>query len=104
MKQQFYCHRHTFHSFDPFTGCVDIPNWLADSSFLKCTFVGSCSNISCCLDAGVLNRRFYFNIDLEPCQYKMTVSIEGFKRTVSLLDYDWGSTETISLFGLLSLR
>lgn len=83
-------------------GCTD--SILPNTDSFKCYFVNSCTNISCCLELAEIGKSFYMNIDIRPCDFELSTSIEGLRRTESLINYEWGTPQGISLFGLITIE
>lgn len=50
-----------------------------------------------------LGRSFSINVDIKPCAFKMVIAIEKIREEISLVGYKWGTSETISLFGFVTL-
>ncbi|KAK3612536.1 hypothetical protein CHS0354_024513, partial [Potamilus streckersoni] len=70
---------------------------------LSCVIPETCSAIECCLDVDLIGRSFNSHIQLDPCNFLLTVGIENFSFNVSLLDYEWGVEEKLWLGRLIRL-
>ncbi|XP_060596419.1 uncharacterized protein LOC132750447 [Ruditapes philippinarum] len=90
-------------SITPTDCALGLPSWFDDNAELQCGFQNSCSNISCCLMMKPLGRSFTINVDIQPCEFQISISIEKFKKVVSLNDYQWDASERVTLIGMLSV-
>lgn len=73
-----------------FTDCdtpISLPK-LPDE--LKCHVPDYCTGFDCCLSLDILRTTMNIEFLLDSCAYTLTMSIEKFKKTILLLDYDWG--------------
>ncbi|CAG2190929.1 unnamed protein product [Mytilus edulis] len=64
---------------------------------IACHITESCTGIDCCANIpsfGLTVRPFF---ELDPCDYKISYGINTENFTKSLLNYEWGKTEKISL-------
>ncbi|XP_071145134.1 uncharacterized protein [Mytilus edulis] len=102
------CDRYTA----PFT--VDNNGWSNDcastiglneviSGHSSCHISEKCTAIYCCTDIPMLNITVNTGIDLDICDYRLTVSLEEVTLEYSLVDYEYGSKKKFSLFGLFDL-
>ncbi|XP_053400990.1 uncharacterized protein LOC123541000 [Mercenaria mercenaria] len=82
---------------------LNLPRWFEKNKELECGFQDSCSNITCCLFSKSLGRSFSINVDVRSCEFKMFIAIEKFRKEISLIDYKWGISERVSLFGIVTL-
>ncbi|CAC5374575.1 unnamed protein product [Mytilus coruscus] len=67
------------------------------SNPLTCSFNSECSGVSCCIDSMFINRSFYTNLELDPCEQKLHIGIEKLQFTVSLLDFVFDKDQEFSL-------
>ncbi|XP_053398282.1 uncharacterized protein LOC128556671 [Mercenaria mercenaria] len=99
------CTKDYFKSFMIATECSqDVPRWFEDNDDLFCGFQSSCSNISCCVMLKSLGRSFTVNVDIRPCEFQMFIAIEKLQKVVPLSGYNWGTADTISLSGIISMK
>lgn len=87
--------------------CEDFTDSLTLPSSVSCSigaFSSGCSNILCCTKMDFISRGIQTRVFLDPCDYKLTLSIETMNVTTSLLDYTWGRSETFSLQGGFKLK
>ena len=87
--------------------CEDFTDILTLPSSVSCSigaFSSGCSNILCCTKMDFISRGIQTRVFLDPCDYKLTLSIETMNVTTSLLDYTWGRSETFSLQGGFKLK
>jgi hypothetical protein len=89
-----------------FTECLDtVPAWFDQNEDIHCYFIDTCTHIQCCLNStSTLGRSFSIELDIRPCDFEIIIAIEEFSRKTSLVDFEWGKPNVISLFGLISLR
>ncbi|KAK3612535.1 hypothetical protein CHS0354_024512 [Potamilus streckersoni] len=71
---------------------------------ISCYIPGKCTAVDCCMDVGLIGRPVHIVVDINPCQYQMTLEIEDYNRTVSLLEYDWGTVIHMWLGGVIRLE
>ncbi|KAJ8320500.1 LOW QUALITY PROTEIN: hypothetical protein KUTeg_002087 [Tegillarca granosa] len=71
---------------------------------LTCRVDSTCTNIECCVDSNTIKRSFNVFVNIDPCGNKMQVGIEKLQLTYYLIDYTWGTTQIVSLFGMVKLR
>ncbi|XP_052067237.1 uncharacterized protein LOC127706621 [Mytilus californianus] len=82
------------------SGCSD--NVLAEH--IPCQFIHTCTEIQCCIPVPVLQRSFYFSLNLDVCNYNLTVYIENLVYHQMLYDYEWGTEDSFWLKGLFRIR
>ena len=70
--------------------CNHVHNVLTLPTNINCYVKPSCTNIVCCEDVDMLRRSFETEINIDPCDFKLTVRIERLRFDVSLFDYEWG--------------
>ncbi|VDH92137.1 Hypothetical predicted protein [Mytilus galloprovincialis] len=96
----------------PFT--VDNNGWSNDcasaiglneaiSGHSSCYIPDKCTAIHCCTDIPLLNITVNTGIDMDICDYRLTVSLEEVTLEFSLVDYEYGSRKKFSLFGLFDV-
>ncbi|VDI38368.1 Hypothetical predicted protein [Mytilus galloprovincialis] len=73
------------------------------SPYGVCYIPHTCTSIDCCVNLPGLHRNIHAYVDIDTCNYKLTVNIEKVHLEYSLVDYVWGSTEINSLFGLFNV-
>ncbi|VDI08519.1 Hypothetical predicted protein [Mytilus galloprovincialis] len=73
------------------------------SGHSSCYSPDKCTAIYCCTDIPQLNITVNTGIDLDICDYRLTVSLEEVTLEYSLVDYEYGSKKKFSLFGLFDL-
>ncbi|CAG2190136.1 COL12A [Mytilus edulis] len=78
---------------------ITLPSLWSDSppNPLTCSFNNECSGVSCCIDSMFINRSFYTNLELDPCEQKLHIGIEKLQFTVSLLDFVFDKDQEFSL-------
>ena len=57
---------------------------------IACHIPSSCSSVSCCVGVSEIRRSLYTAVDLNTCQYTLTVTIEELQHDIPLLNYKWG--------------
>ena len=75
---------------------------LADQAV--CAVTSSCANIKCCVSVPLLNRTFEVGVELDYSYRSLRVRVEKMTRKLSLIDYQWGTEETLSVHGVFKLR
>ncbi|XP_060596418.1 uncharacterized protein LOC132750445 [Ruditapes philippinarum] len=70
---------------------------------LRCYVPDYCTAVECCLDVGLLKRGFSVILSIDACSNRLVVGIEDLQLNVSLNDYNWGSTEVITLLGIIQI-
>jgi len=72
--------------------CNHVDNVLTLPTNINCYVKPSCTNIVCCEDVDMLRRSFETEINIDPCDFKLTVRIERLRFDVPLFDYKWGTS------------
>ncbi|VDI79784.1 Hypothetical predicted protein [Mytilus galloprovincialis] len=90
-------------SVNGWTDDCSIPDKTDLASYGVCHIPHTCTSIDCCVSLPVLHRTIHASVDIDTCNYKLTVDIEKVHLEYSLVDYKWGRTEKYSLFGLMHL-
>ncbi|KAL5015119.1 hypothetical protein ScPMuIL_009389 [Solemya velum] len=80
---------------------VNIFNVTGDVS---CHFSETCYSVSCCLESGTIGQTFTVTMEINPCSQRLSVAIEKFSYSVSLIGYEWGKEEKINLQGLVRMK
>ncbi|CAG2247494.1 unnamed protein product [Mytilus edulis] len=80
---------------------IDVP---VLPSTTKCKLYESCSNISCCIEVPELQRSFNMFLQLDTCNFKLTVGIEKLHYIQMLFDYNWGSNDSFWLNGIFKIQ
>ena len=75
---------------------------LADQAM--CTVTSSCASIKCCVRVPLLNRTFEVGVELDYSYRSLRVRVEKMTRRLSLIGYQWGTEETLSVHGVFKLR
>lgn len=75
---------------------------LADQAV--CAVTSSCANIKCCVRVPLLNRTFEVGVELDYSYRSLRVRVEKMTRRLSLIGYQWGTEETLSVHGVFKLR
>lgn len=69
-----------------------------------CTVSSSCTNIKCCVNVPLLNRTFEVGMELDYSYMSLRVYVEKMTRRQSLIGYQFGQEETLSVHGVFKLR
>ncbi|XP_076076023.1 uncharacterized protein LOC143046845 [Mytilus galloprovincialis] len=80
-----------------------IPDKTDLSHYVVCYIPHTCTSIDCCVNLPGLHRTIHASVDIDTCNYKLTVGIEKVHLEYSLVDYEWGLEEKYNLFGIFSL-
>lgn len=86
------------------SACPSMPTFNDISSHASCYIPDTCTALDCCIEVDRIKRQLRTYIDIDTCNYKLTVGIEKLYLEYSLVDYQWGKKEKYSLFGLLNLQ
>ena len=84
--------------------CQQMTSFPTLPDLMTCSVPDYCTAIDCCVDIPFIRRFVNFYIDLDACTYELNIGIENFGRSISLLEYSWGLTKTISVKGVLFIR
>ena len=57
---------------------------------IACHISATCNSVACCVEVDELRRSLYTSIEINTCQYTLTVTIEGLQHEIELLNYKWG--------------
>ncbi|XP_052806229.1 uncharacterized protein LOC128235447 [Mya arenaria] len=71
---------------------------------INCHFDQSCTSFTCCVDISTLQRTFLVKFRIDSCEDKVERGKEKYRSTQYLFNYNWGETETMSLFGVIRQR
>lgn len=74
------------------------------SNHTSCYIPDKCTAIYCCTDIPLLNITVNTVVDLDMCNYQLTVTMEEVTLEYTLVDYEYGSKKKFSLYGFLDLR
>lgn len=69
-----------------------------------CTVSSSCTNLQCCVNIPLLNRTFEVGMELDYSYMSLRVYVEKMTRKQSLIGYQFGREETLSVHGVFKLR
>ncbi|KAK3609657.1 hypothetical protein CHS0354_035942 [Potamilus streckersoni] len=95
---------------------VDASNWKNDcpqnislvnlrNTSVMCHISETCLSVSCCLTEARIHRNYLFSLDLDPCEFQMTITMEKLKIQQDwFTDYAWGKDETFALNGVLRTK
>ncbi|KAK6174798.1 hypothetical protein SNE40_013376 [Patella caerulea] len=70
----------------------------------RCHWSTDCSTIDCCLYVGIVKRSVNLRLNIDICNLQMTFTVEKMTYTISLFDYNWGSSGIFHLKGRLRLE
>ncbi|XP_076085326.1 uncharacterized protein LOC143056125 [Mytilus galloprovincialis] len=68
---------------------------------LLCHIATDCNTVSCCAKSEVLKRDFYVAVTMNTCRYTLIIQLENLIIDKVLLNYAWGTTENMNLYGVL---
>ena len=71
---------------------------------VTCYLSNTCTGIDCCAQVDMLGLSINAFVDLDPCNNTLTVGIEKFIYKTSILDIDFGTVQTFSMFGFANIR
>ncbi|XP_060567959.1 uncharacterized protein LOC132726631 [Ruditapes philippinarum] len=75
---------------------LDLPEELA-------CHVTECSRVDCCMSVDPLQQTFGINIDIDACKPSIVIQIENFVIKYSLIDFEWGTEQEVSLKGVIRI-
>ncbi|ESO82597.1 hypothetical protein LOTGIDRAFT_236952 [Lottia gigantea] len=67
----------------------------------RCHVGSRCTNIDCCIDVGFLDTSIYTLVDVNMCDYTLTLTIENLSYEHKLFDYTWGQPSHFYLKGVV---
>lgn len=70
---------------------------------IVCYITSSCETVQCCINVPIISTTFNARLNVDPCNFLMTVEIEKLKFTKKLFDYEWGLEEQVWLFGVVRM-
>lgn len=74
-------------------------------SSVVCRLPKSCTGIDCCAQIGFLGRRtINIQVLLDPCEAIMSLNIENMQYNLTLMDYDFGTTDHFTLQGAIRIE
>jgi len=74
------------------------------SSHAACHIPDRCTAVDCCITLPSFRRNVNVFVDLDSCDYRLSVGIEKIHLNFSLVDYQWGTLQQYSLVGVVSLK
>ncbi|XP_076086791.1 uncharacterized protein LOC143057371 [Mytilus galloprovincialis] len=94
--------------------CELSTNWTKDcamnmtlpplSSDVSCHVTSLCTGIQCCVDNELLNRTLDFSILLDPCEKRLSISIEQTRYNTTFSNINWGVNQYFNLQGLIRIE
>ncbi|KAK3101942.1 hypothetical protein FSP39_007535 [Pinctada imbricata] len=69
----------------------------------SCRITSECTEVECCMDVNKVGRSFNMYVYADVCNYKLTVGIEKLQLNYSLVDYSYGQSKHVSLYGVINL-
>jgi len=64
----------------------------------------SCQTLECCVDVTPLGRTVYTAFTVDACNQSLTVEIEKYRHTVSLVNYDFGVQDQVWLHNIIKMK
>lgn len=71
---------------------------------ITCHVDSSCGGLHCCINVASLSTTFATKLEVDPCNYKMTVGIEKLVFSKDLFTYEWGKEEQMWMFGVVRMK
>ncbi|VDI40563.1 Hypothetical predicted protein [Mytilus galloprovincialis] len=94
--------------------CELSTNWTKDcamnitlpplSSDVSCHVTSLCTGIQCCVDNELLNRTLDFSILLDPCEKRLSISIEQTRYNTTFSNINWGVNQYFNLQGMIRIE
>ncbi|XP_052081234.1 uncharacterized protein LOC127719258 [Mytilus californianus] len=102
------CERHSSPYVPPFNGwrteCLqEIQNLPALHDNMNCYIDQTCTAVQCCVDVTELGKALEIGINIDPCDFRLSVRIEKLSFDVTLFDYLWGKQELLDLYGVIQI-
>lgn len=57
---------------------------------MNCYIDQTCTAVQCCVDVTELGKALEIGINIDPCDFRLSVRIEKLSFEVTLFDYIWG--------------
>ncbi|XP_052083535.1 uncharacterized protein LOC127720826 [Mytilus californianus] len=73
------------------------------SNTMKCYIPATCSFIRCCHEVSLLGTPMETELEIDSCNFELSVRIEKLEFKVPFHDYQWGVVQSMDLFGLLTM-
>ncbi|KAK3612511.1 hypothetical protein CHS0354_024482 [Potamilus streckersoni] len=70
---------------------------------MDCHISEHCTGIDCCVDVDKIGLAFRVYLDIDTCNYRVTGGLEKLNTSISLIDYDWGKKESVTIHRILNL-
>ncbi|CAG2190131.1 unnamed protein product [Mytilus edulis] len=74
------------------------------SSDVSCHVTSLCTGIQCCVDNELLNRTLDFSILLDPCEKRLSISIEQTRYNTTFSNINWGVNQYFNLQGMIRIE
>ncbi|VDI15760.1 Hypothetical predicted protein [Mytilus galloprovincialis] len=78
----------------------NLPSLLSN---MNCYIDQSCTAVQCCIDVNELGKSLEIGVEIDPCDFRLTVRIEKLSFEVTLHDYVWGKQESLDLYGIIQI-
>lgn len=101
LKKKNYQFKHLFAMLTDCNGTFRAPLPSLAGKAVTCHISSSCAALQCCVKVPIISTTFTTKLEVDPCNFKMTVEIEQLKFTKNLFDYEWGLEEQVWLFGVV---
>ncbi|VDI23782.1 Hypothetical predicted protein, partial [Mytilus galloprovincialis] len=102
------CQRYSWPYSPPINGwrsdcSQEIRNLPSLLSNMNCYIDQSCTAVQCCIDVNELGKSLEIGVEIDPCDFRLTVRIEKLSFDVTLYDYVWGSQKVLDLYGVMQI-
>jgi hypothetical protein len=88
-----------------FTECSSLTSELPSiPDTTVCHINDTCSSVSCCFNVDKIGQSFEASIQIDPCTFSLTITIERLTLQKNLLDIQRGTPIQMWLFGLLRVE
>lgn len=71
---------------------------------VSCHIAELCTRVECCVDVAPINRTVFVLIDVDTCNYQMSVGIENLVFNISLLNYEFRKEDLLRMGELVTLE
>ncbi|KAL3873866.1 hypothetical protein ACJMK2_036950, partial [Sinanodonta woodiana] len=83
--------------------CSEIGNLSMLPSEAVCQVSSDCMRLSCCVVSYALRRTLNMTLEIDTCSYQLKLNLEKLSLQESLLNYEWGKREIVTLYGVFQL-
>lgn len=71
---------------------------------VSCHITELCTRVECCVEVVPINRTVFMFLDVDTCNYQMSVGIENLVFNISLLHYEFGNADILRMGEVATLE